>query len=271
MRFNTTIAGIGKEIKGAWRCSEDWNSKFRLTADILQSRLLKYWRLPHFGARRSVRLSPGLKIRYRLNRGDLQALREVMYLESYRPAQAPGGGVLLDLGANIGLTSLWLWKRFGFTKVIAIEPDDDNLEIIRENFRLNGVPGTVLKGVVGPGGSTALFQANTHAVLGSVGTTGVAVDVVDLNRLLRNENVGLVKIDIEGAEQDLVSGNLGWLDHVHAIIAELHPTLIDSAFVVSRIQGAGFHHIPASSLGWANADFFSRRPQPEETLKGARL
>jgi hypothetical protein len=33
-----------------------------------------------------------LKVRYRLNRGDR-----------------------LDLRANIGLASLWLWKRFGFS------------------------------------------------------------------------------------------------------------------------------------------------------------
>ena len=115
-----TIAGVCKEIKGAWRCSEDWTSKLRLTVDILQSRLLKYWRLPHFGARRSVRLAPGLRVSYRLNRGDLQALREVMFEESYRPAQAPGSGVLVDLGANIGLTSLWLWRRFGFSKVLRL-------------------------------------------------------------------------------------------------------------------------------------------------------
>jgi FkbM family methyltransferase len=253
--------GITREIGGAWRCSEDGASRLRLTVDILQSRLLKYWRLPHYGARRSVRLSPGLKVRYRLNRGDLQALREVMFEESYRPPQAPRGGVLVDLGANIGLTSLWLWKRFGFSKVIAVEPDDGNLAILRENFRLNGVPGTVVKGLVGPCGATALFQAHAHAVLGRVGAAGVAVDVVDLNHLLKDECVGLVKIDIEGAEQDLVSGNLGWLAHVEAIIAELHSGLIDGEFVAGRIVGAGFHHTPAGSLGWPNADFFSREPR----------
>jgi len=258
MILSRTVAGVSKEIKGAWRCSEDWMSKLRLTVDIFQSRLLKYWCLPNYGARRCVRLSPGLKVSYRLNRGDLQSLREVMFEDSYRPAQTIEGGALLDLGANIGLTSLWLWKRFGFSKVIAIEPDDDNLAILRENFRLNGVPGTVVKGLVGPGGSTALFAANDHAVLGRVGAEGVAVDVVDLSRLLKDERVGLVKIDIEGAEQDLVSGNLGWLDNVQAIIAELHPALIDSEFVISRIVGAGFRYTPASSLGWSNADFFRR-------------
>jgi FkbM family methyltransferase len=144
--------------------------------------------------------------------------------------------------------------------VIAIEPDDDNLAMLRENFRLNGVPGTVVKGLVGPAGSTALFAAHDHAVLGRVGTEGAVVDVMDLNRLLKDERVGLVKIDFEGAEQDLVSGNLGWLDNAQAIIAELHRGLIDGEFVVGRIVGAGFRYIPAGSLGWSNADFFSRRP-----------
>lgn len=255
MRIMGIIAGILRETGGAWRCTEDWRSTLRLTFDILYSRLLRFG-MPNWGGLRQVRLKSGLIVTYRLNRGDLQALREVIFQECYRPALPPASGTFVDLGANIGLASLWFWKRFGFSKVIAVEPDAENLEVLRENFRLNGVQGEIVSGVVGASGKTALFAPSSDSVLGHVSAKGIPVDVIDLDRLLRHEQVGLMKIDIEGAEQNLVSGSLQWLENVDAIIAELHPTLVDCSFVVDRIVGAGFDYVPANSLEWPNADFF---------------
>jgi len=243
---------------GAWRCSETWTSGLRLIVDMLQCRLARSRRLPNHNARRLVRLKPGLFVTYRLNHGDLQALREVIFEECYRPARPFLPTTLVDLGANIGLTSLWLWKRFGFSKVIAIEPDSANVAILKENFRINGVPGTIGQGVVGPPSKTALFACSAHSVLGRIDAEGIVVDVIDLDPLLQRECVGLVKMDIEGAEQDLVAGSVQWLTNVQAIIVELHPTIVDCRYVVSRLVSAGLQYVPANSEGWANADFFFR-------------
>lgn len=48
------------------------------------------------------------------------------------------GGIFLDIGANIGTTSVYIAKSMGMN-VIAFEPDINNYKILRSNCILNGV------------------------------------------------------------------------------------------------------------------------------------
>lgn len=49
------------------------------------------------------------------------------------------GGVLLDIGAHIGTTSIMALREHGFSKAVAIEPDPDNVLMLRASAVLNGV------------------------------------------------------------------------------------------------------------------------------------
>ena len=69
---------------------------------------------------REVRLRGDIKIRYRLNKGDLHSIREIWLEEAYRLPFEDPSGVLLDLGANIGMASLWLAKSYSFMQMIAV-------------------------------------------------------------------------------------------------------------------------------------------------------
>jgi predicted RNA methylase len=80
---------------------------------------------------REVRLRGGVKIRYRLNKGDLHSIREIWFQEAYRLPFEDSSGVLLDLGANIGMASLWLATNYSFTRVITVEPDPNNATLVR--------------------------------------------------------------------------------------------------------------------------------------------
>ncbi len=77
-------------------------------------------------------LSGGVKL-YRLNRGDIQSLREICSKER-TVCHSPSRTARLHLGANIGFTSVWLTKQYGFTRVIAVEPDKSNAALVRKNF-----------------------------------------------------------------------------------------------------------------------------------------
>jgi tRNA1(Val) A37 N6-methylase TrmN6 len=59
---------------------------------------------------------------YRWNRGDLASIREVFVLEGYRLPVGFVPRTVLDLGANIGLTSIWLANNFPLEHLIAVEP-----------------------------------------------------------------------------------------------------------------------------------------------------
>lgn len=43
--------------------------------------------------------------------------------------------VLVDLGANVGYTSVYLALRYSRSRIIALEPEQSNFEILLENIR----------------------------------------------------------------------------------------------------------------------------------------
>ena len=131
--FHNVIA----EWQACAKISYDIRSQFRLSVDFVLSRLL--FALPRnlINRMRQVRTRDGATICYRLNRGDLQSIREVWLEEAYRLPLPEPSGVLLDLGANIGLTSVWLAKRYRFSRIIAVEPVAENAVLVRRNLEIN--------------------------------------------------------------------------------------------------------------------------------------
>jgi hypothetical protein len=73
-----------------------------------------------------------------------------------------------------------------------------------------------------------------------------------------SEEIDLVKMDIEGGEEELLSANLSWLSRTKAIIAELHPPLIDYQKTIKIIEKEGFQYIPANTVHHNNMDAFLR-------------
>jgi len=122
----------------------------------------------------------------------------------------------LDIGANIGTFSLAVAERFDGAKGIAVEPVPDTFHFLRRNLSQNGLEtsilpiwgavtshGTVMDVFCNPRDSsraTLLEDSNTN-----VGQR-ISVPALRLNELARTfpEGLDLVKIDIEGAEYELL-------------------------------------------------------------------
>jgi len=66
-------------------------------------------------------------------------------------------------------------------------------------------------------------------------------------------------MDIEGAEQELLTGDLRWLGKVKSLIIEFHPTLVDYPGLVNRLRECGFDYIRAGTAHPDSMDFFVRR------------
>ncbi|MFZ0785876.1 MAG: FkbM family methyltransferase [Candidatus Acidiferrales bacterium] len=227
--------------------------------DFALSRLVGLLPENQVGAVRKVRFKGGINLCYRLNKGDLHGIREVWFDEAYRLPFEDPSGTLLDLGANIGLTSVWLAKRYPFSRVIAVEPDPSNAALVRRNLELNGIHGEVLQTAIGDHEGTAMFALNRNSNLGRLSDHGVAVPMTTVAAILENaacSRLGLVKIDIEGGEQQLFDGPIDWLASTDAIIAELHPALADCSRIVETISKRGFEYIRSNSVFPDNMDCF---------------
>lgn len=254
-----------RTMLGEWRRAlalcEDFYSRYRLCADFLLGRMIT--RLPSrmLNKKRWIKVKPGVKLCYRLNRGDIQGIREVWLDDAYRlPFPAPGG-ILVDLGANIGLTSVWLTRHYSISSMIAVEPDPANIAILSENFALNGIRAEILQAAVGPEEGVAFFSFSEWSNLGHVSTSGTPVQVVSVPAIMEKfhlSEIDLMKIDVEGAEQDLFLQKAEWLRKVRGIIIEFHPGAVDYPLLTRTVASFGLEYLPANTVFKNNMDSFCR-------------
>ena len=136
--------------------------------------------------------------------------------------------VIVDLGAHIGIASCWFASRYPAATVIAVEPESDNFALLAENARLyeNIVP--VHAAIWDRPGRVSLVDPRQGSWSYRIADTPGDIEAIPIEELLaryRIEQVDLLKVDIEGAEIELFSGDCQWLDQVNAIVVELHDRL----------------------------------------------
>ena len=133
----------------------------------------------------------------------------------------PAGGVFVDVGANIGIMTIYAMLSGQFDCAVAIEPDPRNLDVLRRNLAVNGLSEKV--SVIEAAASSSRGEMILHRDAKNLGahslepgyvmTPGearsVRVDTLDnlvANAGLASAAVTFVKIDVEGHEQEVVRG-----------------------------------------------------------------
>ena len=166
--------------------------------------------------------------------GELQVMRDIVLDEEYAVEGAEPRTVL-DLGANIGLASAWFRERYPDARVIAVEPDPATFSKLERN--LGGDDGVTLVNlaVSSTSGEVALFRPAGYSVGSSLRASGgsqagaARIRACTLDELwaeLGLEGLDLLKLDVEGAELDVLDG-FSHLGSVRAIVGEAHPPLLD--------------------------------------------
>jgi FkbM family methyltransferase len=178
---------------------------------------------------------PGLlhPIVLRAGTTDVRVARELL-LE--RPLDIPldtDPRLIIDAGANIGMASVYLANRYRRARILALEVEESNFELLRENVRLlpNVVPlrrglwsGRGHVRILNPGGAAWGFR-----VASAESDDPGAIECVDVGSLLEEfsaSHIDLIKIDIEGSELAVLSSaDLTWLNKVGVLALELHDRL----------------------------------------------
>ncbi len=157
--------------------------------------------------------------------------------------------VVLDLGANIGMFSLRVFRACPSAMVYAVEASSKAFQILSRNRNLNpGLSWRVCHGAVWrEDGSVRFRNAPLNSGTGSVGEDGdERVPAVSLASLLNAQGkrpVDLLKIDIEGGEEALLCGNAGLLGCVDAVLIEIHPARCNARRVrEALVQAFEFIH-----------------------------
>jgi FkbM family methyltransferase len=129
------------------------------------------------------------------------------------------GDCVLDVGANIGLYSLALSRAVGPSgHVIAVEPDPDNLVLLRKNLQVNGCNNvTVVPEALGDEAKPVMLYQAADGDRGSVSITdlnGGGAESAIRVRMRRGDSLmaeigrsaRVAKMDVESAEPLVIAG-----------------------------------------------------------------
>jgi FkbM family methyltransferase len=120
------------------------------------------------------------------------------------------GGVVIDIGANIGTFSVYA-ANFGAT-VYAIEPEPHNLEALKKNIELNNMQDKIHVcpyAISDYKGTAVINDMGGGSTIKDDGIFGAEVEVMPFDNffnLYHINEVDVLKIDAEGAEVEIILG-----------------------------------------------------------------
>jgi FkbM family methyltransferase len=175
---------------------------------------------------------------------DLATLGEVLLDELYEVPGLRDVRVIVDLGSHIGSSIAFFRVRHPGALIHGFEPDPRTFAALEAN--VGALEGVTIdpRAASGDDGESTFFCSDYSLASSLVGDgQPVRVRTVSLDTVMEElelERIDLLKLDVEGAEYDVLAG-MERLDDVGAICGEFHPHLVwhspDEFFDLLR----GFH------------------------------
>jgi FkbM family methyltransferase len=202
-----------------------------------------------------VRTPEGIVAPTLYSHDDLMTLNEVFCREDY---PLPGATrVVVDMGANIGLSALYFLTRTRDVRCHLYEPDPRNVERLRATLAGREDRFTVEEAAIGLRNGVETFSREPSGRYGRMGSfpghEQIEVRSVDVNgalaSVLRHEGeIDVLKIDVEGIEPQLIEA--------------LRPAVLSRIGVIYYETGAPQDYVPRgfdySITGWVSR--LQRRP-----------
>jgi len=156
------------------------------------------------------------------------------------------GDVVLDIGAHVGIVSVFLAKRAPQARIIAFEPISANFARLERNLVANGVTNVaaVNKAVTANGKSLILFgnAAKNSGGFSAFTAPGdrIRVESTTLKAIFKDyaiDRVRLLKIDAEGSEHPVLLSSGTLLERVDYLTGEFHisQALSEQGYTLERL------------------------------------
>jgi FkbM family methyltransferase len=161
---------------------------------------------------------------------------EVRRLQAFRSA-ITSGAVIYDVGANVGIYSLLASRAVGAAGMVySFEPLPRNLAYLRQHVAINHLQNCqiVEKAVCDRQGTQAFASASFSAPMAHLSPDGeILVPATTLDACVYSEAPlrppNILKIDVEGAEMDVLRGATRAIREFHpTIFLEIHGTQLHS-------------------------------------------
>ena len=173
---------------------------------------------------------------------------EIFIEKNYEFRTTTASPLIIDCGANIGLSCIFFRRLYPNCKIIAFEPDPNIFQVLKENinsFELSNI--NLHNQAIWVSDSTVNFSAE-GAFSGRIAKQAdgniIQVRTARLKQLL-NEKVDFLKIDIEGAEYEVIRDCADLLINVDNLFIEYHSHYKERQTlheILAIIQEAGFRY-----------------------------
>ena len=182
--------------------------------------------------------------------------------------------VFWDIGANIGLYSIYAALKFKDIKIIAFEPSTSNTRTLSRNISINNLEGKInifplalseKENIISyfnetrfaEGGSMSNFISNTdhkgeilqeNEIKNKYTLFGTSIDYLIINNILEVPNY--IKIDVDGIEDLILKGARNLLNNTNLkeLSIEMNPTNLEQyKFINKLMEENGFKQIVSTN------------------------
>jgi FkbM family methyltransferase len=223
----------------------DYRSRCALASYTLRNLLRRFGVPLRLDKEVTARLR-GISVSFLPLQGELHLFKEIFVDQAYEKHPAfrlcPGWCVF-DVGANIGLFTLKAAACHQAGQAFAFEPNPQTFARLQANVRQNDLNNVMaIPKAVGRAAGWAAFDPGAASTLGRLAAAqphdtaaGLGVEVVTLSGVLQQEQVftvHLLKLDVEGAEAEVLRGGEPVLERIERIVMEYH-----SADLLAECEG----------------------------------
>lgn len=171
-------------------------------------------------------------------RTDLAMLTEIFCFESYEIKKQIKPMLIVDAGANKGSATIYFGLKYPEAKIHCYEPNIDLIPILEKNIKLNGINAEIFNEALSDKSGTLFFERNDNHQYSKLtnNNTEIKVKAISLTEKYMGKTIDILKLDIEGEEEKVIS-SLNFIDpNIGAIIQEIHYDRVNYEKIFSLLK-----------------------------------
>jgi FkbM family methyltransferase len=167
---------------------------------------------------------------------DIPAYKEIIDGHKYCLVVKYEPEYIIDAGANVGMSAIYFANKYKNAKIIAIEPESRNYELLKQNTENYTNITTIKAALWNTSGEVSLFdtglgndgfmvETNKALLKTSVKNIKETIKTVTIDEIINEfhiDSIDILKIDIEGSEKEIFESCKSWVQKTKCIIVELH-------------------------------------------------
>ena len=168
------------------------------------------------------------------NKADSATFNEVILRQEYLLKLPFTPKTIIDGGANIGLTSIYLASRFPQAEIVSIEPDSENFKLLSDNTSRYPNITPIQSAIWHTSTYLRVYDtglgANSYRVEESAAEEQGAFKAMGISDIIKQkgwDTIDVLKLDIEGSEKQVFAdGYEEWLPKTKVLMVETHDRFI---------------------------------------------